>query len=1100
MKNMRSARWISVCISAHWLLATLPITGAAAKPNVILVMTDDQGYGDLSCHGNPTLQTPNLDRLHAESVRFTDFHVAPFCTPTRAALMTGRYPARTGAYRTSSGRTTLHGREKTMGDLFTRNGYATGMFGKWHLGDCAPSRPMDKGFERSVWHRCGGVTQISDYWTNDYFDDTYLVGDRWKKFDGYCTDVWFDEAIKFIASVTADAGGSKPFFVYLPTNAPHGPYLVGQQWKQPFLEMGMSNAQASFKGMVANFDWNLGRLLTFLDGERLADDTLVIFMTDNGTSAGARFDQGTRIYGWPLDTRENAQMRGGKSSAYDGGHRVPLFFRWPQGDLGTPRDIDRLAAHFDIMPTLIDLCGLERPATWPMLDGRSLAPLLRGGGATWPARTLHTQMHGGNGYRKPGDPWEIGAAMTERWRLVEGRELYDIVADPSQRSDVAARYPDVVQRLRRDHEQWFESVRPGMEPTRIVVGSDAEARTELTSQDWVMPQGGPPWAHGHVVKRMIANGPWWLDVAAAGTYRISLSRWPPYLNRPIDSTAASIEVAGQSHSMPIDDPGGKATVHFDVVLPAGPTQLTTTLTTPDGRQHGAYFATVERAAPQEPGQARLLWTQYCLANKRLKLSAHTDADPRRPTTATARLLLQTDSGWETAAEVAVDRLTAMAEFRLDGWEPTVARKYRVVCGETEIAGLIRSEPQPGGTLSLLAIACVNDKYFPYEKAVAQMIAQNPDLVFFAGDQIYESNAGGGVVEAHTDADVPAAMANYLAKWRMFGLTFRDLLKDRPSIIITDDHDVYANDLWGDGARRMTGSRTSGGYPMHPAWVNAVERTQTWHLPEPANVGPWGDGIKAYFTSLDYGGVSFAILEDRKFKSPPSEVVSEPIADPRNQKPNRTPEVIMDPAFDARKLDRPDLQLLGQAQEAFVAEWAQQVVRKRQLAAVLSQSPFVNIGNYDVTYGDMDSNGWPQSARNRALRAIAPSRAVMISGDIHFGTLHQHGISRWGDGPWGFSLPAFASNQNRSWRPGVPAQGGEIAGIAGSGNHHDRFGNKLTVAGTAHGYNGYGMVRFDNEKRQITMELHTMDDDRNPSRQPVAGWPLTIDVSRGTGVP
>ena len=212
----------------------------------------------------------------------------------------------------------------------------------------------------------------------------------------------------------------------------------------------------------------------------------------------------------------------------------------------------------------------------------------------------------------------------------------------------------------------------------------------------------------------------------------------------------------------------------------------------------------------------------------------------------------------------------------------------------------------------MAVACVNDIYFPYQEAVAQMIDQDPDLVFFAGDQIYESNAGGGIVEAHTAADVPEAMANYLAKWRMFGLVFRDLLKDRPSIMITDDHDVYANDLWGDGGRRMTGSRTSGGYPMHPKWVNAVERTQTWHLPDPANPGPWGDGINAYFTSLDYGGVSFAILEDRKFKSPPSEVVTKAIGDPRTNQPNRTPEVIMDPAFDASKLDRPDLQLLGAA--------------------------------------------------------------------------------------------------------------------------------------------------------------------------------------------
>ncbi|MBC8352900.1 MAG: sulfatase-like hydrolase/transferase [Planctomycetes bacterium] len=1079
------------------LLSGAGLGQAASKPNVILIMTDDQGYGDLSCHGNPTLKTPNLDRLHAESVRFTDFHVAPFCTPTRAALMTGRYPARTGAYRTSSGRTSLHSREKTLGDLFTRNGYATGIFGKWHLGDCAPSRPMDKGFERSVWHRCGGVTQISDYWTNDYFDDTYLVGDMWKKFDGYCTDVWFDEAMSFMSSVAADAGGSKPFFLYLPTNAPHGPYLVGKKWKQPFLDMGMDNKQASFKGMVANFDWNLGRLLEFLRDESLADDTVLIFMTDNGTAAGAQFGEGGRIYGWPTDPAENANMRGGKSSAYDGGHRVPMFVRWPAGRLGMPRDIDTLAAHFDITPTLMELCELDRPASWPSLDGRSLAPLLQNEDTQWRARTLHTQMHGGNGYAKPDDPWEIGTAMTERWRLVEGEELYDIIADPSQRNDVSADHLDVVKQLAKEHSEWFASVRSGMVPTRIVIGSDIENPTQLTSQEWVMPRGGPPWSHGHVVNRMIANGPWWLDVAKSGRYRISLSRWPAYLNQAIDSTTAAIEISGQSLEMEIDDPTQTATADFQVMLPVGPTELKTTLTTPGGKTHGAYFATIERIVSQEPRQASLLWTQYCIANDTLKISAHTDADPTRPTTSSATLYLKSNAGWQRKAEVVVNSLTAMAEFRVEDWDATAKKEYRVVCGDSELTGTIRAEPRDSGTLKLMAVACVNDKYFPYSQAVAQMIDQNPDLIFFAGDQIYESNAGGGIVEAHTEADVPAAMANYLAKWRKFGLTFRDLLKDRPSVMITDDHDIYANDLWGDGGRRMTGDRTSGGYPMHPLWVNAAERTQTWHLPDPVQVGPWGDGINAYFTSLDYGGVSFAILEDRKFKSPPSEVISEAIRDPRTGKPNRTPEVIMDPAFDARKLDREDLQLLGKAQEEFVSAWANRVAKKKRLAAVLSQSPLVNIGNYDVTYGDMDANGWPQSARNRALRAIAPSQAVMISGDIHFGTLHQHGIDDWGDGPWGYSLPAFASKQNRSWRPSVPARGREIPGVIGSGNHHDRFGNKLTVAGTAHGVNGYGMLLFDKDNRQITMQLHTMDQDRNPSNQSVPGWPLTINTNDNT---
>jgi arylsulfatase A-like enzyme len=1067
----------------------------AEQPNVILIMTDDQGYGDLSCHGNPTLRTPNLDQLHAESVRFTDFHVAPFCTPTRAALMTGRYPARTGAYRTSSGRTTLHSREKTLGHLFTRNGYATGMFGKWHLGDSAPSRPMDKGFEQSVWHRCGGVTQISDYWTNDYFDDTYLVGDRNRKFKGYCTDVWFDEAMKFMTSVAADAGGSKPFFVYLPTNAPHGPFLVADRWKAPFLDMGMSDKRASFKGMVANFDWNLGRLRTFLDQESLTNDTIVLFMTDNGTSAGPEFGEGGRIYGWPTDPAENSNMRGGKSSAYDGGHRVPLFVHWPSGKLGPPRDVETLTAHFDITPTLMELCDLERPASWPPLDGRSLAPLLRNNTAAWSSRTLHTQMHGGNGYLKPGDPWEIGAAMTERWRLVEGRELYDIVADPAQKLDVSELHPEVVRQLTTEHLRWFDDVKASMVPTRIVVGSDVENPTHLTSQDWVMPKGGPPWAHGHVVNRKISNGSWWLDVARTGKYRISLSRWPQYLTRAIDSTHANIEVAGQSLFVDIDDPDQRDVAEFEVNLPAGPTELRTTLTTPSGQTHGAYFTTIERINEDQTHHASLLWAQYCIADGTLKLAAHTDADPTQPTDSTATLFFKSKGDWQQAAEVSVTPLTAMAEFRIGHWDATGARHYRIVCGGSELTGTIRAEPAGSGTLKLMAVACVNDKWFPYTEAVTQMLRQNPDLIFFAGDQIYESNAGGGIIEAKNEQDVPAAMANYLAKWRKFGLTFRELLKDRPSVMITDDHDIYANDLWGDGGRRMTGDRTTGGYPMHPVWVNAAERTQTWHLPDPASPGPWGDGINAYFTSFDYGGVSFAILEDRKFKSPPSEVLSEAIPDPRSSKPNRTLEVIMDPAFDVRKLDRDDLQLLGASQEEFVAQWAKRVAAQNRLSAVLSQSPLVNIGNYDVTYGDMDANGWPQSARNRALRAIAPSQAVMISGDIHFGTLHQHGINDWGDGPWAFSLPAFSSKQNRSWRPSVPAQGREILGVVGSGNHHDRFGNKLSVAGTAHGENGYGILLFDKDKKQITMELHTMDQDRRPSGQAVPGWPLTVKILR-----
>ena len=1074
-------------------LLVTPLVTAADRPNVILIMTDDQGYGDLSCHGDRFLKTPNLDRLHDESIRFTDFHVSPYCTPTRSALMTGRYPARTGAYRTSSGRTSLSPREKTLGDLFTSNGYATGMFGKWHLGDNAPSRPMDCGFEKSVWHRCGGLTQISDYWGNDYFDDTYLVGDQWRRFEGYCTDIWFDQAMKFMSTVLADAGGNKPFFVYLPTNAPHGPYIVADRWKQPFLDAGLPKTQAAFKGMVANFDWNMGRLLDYLKQEKLEANTIVLFMTDNGTSAGTVFDEGGRITGWPIDARDNAGMRGGKSSAYDGGHRVPLFIRLPGNESGGPRDISTLTAHLDITPTLIDLCRLKRPATWPKLDGRSLKSLLQGREDSWPERILHSQMHGGNGYTNPGGVWEVGAALTQRWRLVEGRELYDIQADPAQRDNVADRFPEVFHRLDTAHREWFESVKRGMTPTRILVGSDIESPSELTSQDWVMDRGNPPWARNHVLRRELKNGKWLLEVAKTGKYQITLSRWPFSEARPLDSTNAQVEIAGTTH-IKDDIPTNATDVSFEVNLIAAQVDLKTSLTTPDGRTHGAYFVRVERIIEQKA--PAVLWSQYTLqADGTLNFAVHTDLNPLRPVRANAELQLKRGMNWKTVQTMPVDPLTAMATTRITDWDTTRAVDYRVVCGRSQLEGTFRANPVDSNILKMTAVACVNDKWFPYTESVDQILEQDPDLLFFAGDQIYESNSGGEVIMATEEQDVPAAMANYLAKWRKWGLTFRDLLKGRPSIVITDDHDVYANDLWGDGGKIMRGDRTAGGYPMHPKWVNAVEQTQTGHLPAPANRGPWGDGINAYYTSLDYGGVSFAILEDRKFKSPPRAVLSKAVEDPESNQPNRTLEVIKDPAFDVSMLDRPGLQLLGTEQEEFVEAWVRKVVSQKRLSAVLTQSPFVNIGNYDVRFGDMDANGWPQSARNRALRLMAPAHPIMVHGDIHFGTLHQHGIDEWGDGPWAYSLPAFSSKQNRSWRPAVPAQGREIAEVDGSGNHHDRFGNKLTVAGAAHGVGGYGMVTFDRKTRTVTCDIHVFDQERRPAPRKVPGWPFQFTVPK-----
>lgn len=492
---------------------------------------------------------------------------------------------------------------------------------------------------------------------------------------------------------------------------------------------------------------------------------------------------------------------------------------------------------------------------------------------------------------------------------------------------------------------------------------------------------------------------------------------------------------------------------------------------------------------------KLLWTQYGQANGVLKVTAHTDGDPLNPEEATATLLIQTGvDEWEVAAEAEVEPLTAMAAFRVEGWDNRRAYRYKVLCDAEELEGTIQAEPEAeGGVLKLAVMACIKDEFFPQTNAVQHVIDQDPDLLFFAGDQFYEANSGGKVVYTESEADIPAAMANVLAKWRKFGLMFKELLKDKPSILITDDHDVYARDLWGRGGIRMPGDRTTGGYNMEPEWVNLAERIQTWHLPDAANPGPWGDGIYAYYTSLNYGGVSFAVIEDRKFKSAPAEVLDQPVSDPEAPKPARKMEVIEWAGFDTGRLDLPDLQMLGEIQEKWLARWAKEVQKQGNLAAVLSQSPYANVGNYQPHYGDMDSNGWPQSARNQALKAILPSQAVMLSGDIHYGTVFQNGIKKWGDGPWAFSVPGFTSRNNRLWSPVMEPQGGAVEGVEHSGNFFDRFGNRLTMVAKADGYMGYGTVLFDKDKREITLRLHPFGEDREPVDNEVPGWPKVIQV-------
>src|SRR5262245_13300019 len=294
-----------------------------ARPNVILIITDDQGYGDLSINGNPILKTPNLDRLGAESIRLNDFHVAPMCTPTRGQLLSGRDALFNGAMNVGAGRAILRKSIPTMADFFERGGYRTGLFGKWHVGDNYPFRPQDRGFDETVTYPSSHLSSAPDYWNNDYFDDFYRHNGQLKQYTGYCTDVFFGEAIRWIKR---QAAAGDPFFAYIAPNAPHGPLFVPQQYRQPYANLPAT--QASFFGMIASIDENIGKLEQMLEHEGLRENTILIFMTDNGTSNG--------------DVIFSAGMRGKKQSLYEGGHRVPFFIRWPEGGLSGPEVIDEL--------------------------------------------------------------------------------------------------------------------------------------------------------------------------------------------------------------------------------------------------------------------------------------------------------------------------------------------------------------------------------------------------------------------------------------------------------------------------------------------------------------------------------------------------------------------------------------------------------------------------------------------------------------------------------------------------------------------------------------------------------------------------------------
>jgi arylsulfatase A-like enzyme len=572
---------------APGLLARSTRADGARRPNVLVVLADDLGWADLSCHGHPILRTPHLDRLHSQSTRLTDFHVSPTCSPTRAALLTGLHEFRCGVTHTTEGRHVLRSGLPTLPELMVATGYQTALFGKWHLGDNRPLTPEERGFQHALWHGGGIIGATPDWWGNTYFDPVLRSNGAWKKHRGYSADIFFSEAANWI-----EVTRTKPFFCLVAPNTPHVPNQVEDAYAAPYRNHGVDPETAKYYGMIANLDENIGRLLARIEACDLTRDTIVIFLSDNGPVQGLRYFTGG--------------LKGAKKTVDENGTRAPCFIRWP-GRLGAGRNITALTAHFDLLPTLADLCGFASPSN---LDGRSLAPHLLDGAEGWTDDRL--LFHHLGRWPSGSDLAVAGrqdcAVRSARWRLVDHTALFDLSKDPGQTTDVAAKYPDIVTGLRLRYDSWWASLGTSLSQIQsLCIGHDQKPET-LTCQDWrrslqfpdepLMPVAEqarltafvqrPP--HG-------ALGGWPVEVRAAGRYEFRLSLRPaeaPVDVRRLNPGTAHLRCGERVTSEVIT--AGSTEAVFRLDLAAGSTWLEGWLDgqRPDGKPAGAYYTTVSR--------------------------------------------------------------------------------------------------------------------------------------------------------------------------------------------------------------------------------------------------------------------------------------------------------------------------------------------------------------------------------------------------------------------------------------------------------------------------------------------------------------------------
>ncbi len=569
---------LTMVSSATAIAISATACGNAAQkseiPNVIVVMVDDQGYGDFAVHGNPIIKTPHLDKLHSESVRLTDFHVAPMSSPTRGQLMTGVDAMRNGCTAVCEGRSMPDAELPMMPKFFKDAGYATGHFGKWHLGDSYPYRPHDRGFDISLHLPGWGISSLPDFFHNSYFDPKLKLNDEVVQTKGYSADVIFDQAIEWIAECKAQG---KPYFTYIASNTPHAPEYVAEEYSAPYAQIGEhegNSVPANFYGMIANLDENMAKLDKFLEDNGLKENTIVIYTSDNGTQN--KFAM--KLY--------NAGMKGQKCSVFEGGHRVPCFIRWANGGLLHGQDVDQLTVIQDLLPTLLDMCNIK-PGKF---DGVSLKSVLTSATAKLDDRMKVVHYR----YKLKDGKWDNAAVMWNKWRLTAPNKLFDVSKDPHQDKNIAAEHPEVVKAMNEHYDAWYAEAAELYKKKRVViVGSEVSNPTELLANDW---NGG----YCDNMNRLYAGkerGYHNIHVEQEGDYQIKMSRWQfdsgialcgydPELIRPSDNIymtpvdpslaakpIAKAQLIVGDYNKTIDTKSADTVATFDIHLKKGDTTI-----------------------------------------------------------------------------------------------------------------------------------------------------------------------------------------------------------------------------------------------------------------------------------------------------------------------------------------------------------------------------------------------------------------------------------------------------------------------------------------------------------------------------------------------